>query len=145
MPQLSYSVPTLQQTMEIASAGDLTHANNVLNLAKKGLNEGHRLKCLHLESSIYLNVYLTDQPKTRKVVIDTSEKDIPLGMATVHDASFMGQPNEASQQAYVILLAMQDIPDGRARTHLLDWGSPSIHKIMHSALACDNSSAARAC
>lgn len=69
-------------------------------------------------------------------------QDMSLGMAIVFGAPFMGQPNEASQQAYAIRFATTLIFDGRARTHLLDWGSPNTHRKMTSSRACDSSSAA---
>lgn len=112
MPQLSYSVSDLQQEVDIATVGDLIHANHVRNLAKKGLAEGHRLKLLHPHSTLYLNLALTHAHKTRNLVVDTSDKYLHLGMAAVHAASFMGQPDEASTQAYVILLSAPCIRDG---------------------------------
>lgn len=74
MPPLSYSVSDLPQNVETATVGNLPHANNGLSIAKKGLSVGQQLKLLHLDISIYLNVSLTDNPNSRQVVIDTSEK-----------------------------------------------------------------------
>lgn len=114
----------LRQKVEITTVSELIHANHVLNLAKKDIAEGHRLKCFHLESKLYLNLSLTDTSKTRHDAVDISENYRLLGMAAVHDARFMGQPNEAAQPAHVIRVSTQDIFDGRARTHLLDGGDP---------------------
>jgi hypothetical protein len=65
-------------------------------------------------------------------------------MASVHDASFMGQPGECSQAAYFMMLCSTDLYEGRAKTHLLDWGSGKIHRKMRSTLAAEAASAAKA-
>ena len=39
MPQLAYSVSDLQQKVSQATVGDLVHANNVLNMAKKNVED----------------------------------------------------------------------------------------------------------
>ena len=44
MPQLAYSVSDLQQKVSQATVGDLVHANNVLNLAKKNVEDGQTLR-----------------------------------------------------------------------------------------------------
>ena len=80
------------------------------------------------------------QNKTRKL----NKLPTGLGMAAVHDASFMGQPKEGSQSAYCLMLCSTDLYEGKARTHLLDWGSSKIHRKMRSTLACEAASAARA-
>ena len=67
-----------------------------------------------------------------------------IGLAAVHDASFMGQPKEGSQSAYCLMLCSTKMYEGKARTHLLDWGSGKIHRKMRSTLACEAASAAKA-
>ncbi len=44
-------------------------------------------------------------------------------MAAVHDASFTQQPRAGSQFGYCIILSAKELYDGKAVTHLLDWGS----------------------
>ena len=67
-----------------------------------------------------------------------------VGFGAIHDASFMGQPRDGSQQAYALMLAPTQLYEGKALTHLIDWGSGKIHRKMRSTLACEASSAARA-
>ena len=67
-----------------------------------------------------------------------------LGMAAVHDAGFMGQPGGSSQQAYAILLSTEELYEGTAQCHLLDWGSSRIHRKVRSTLAAEASSCSRA-
>ena len=43
MPQIAYSVSDLQQKVAEATIGDLIHANNVLNQAKKNVEQGQKL------------------------------------------------------------------------------------------------------
>lgn len=119
-PKIAYSVSDLQQKVDIAKVGDLVHAHNILNLAKKLVENGHRLKFLHLPT------------------------DEEIGMTANHVASFMGQPNEASQQAHAILLSTTKIYEGKTATHLIDWGSSKIHRKIRSTLSGEGHSAARA-
>ena len=56
----------------------------------------------------------------------------------------MGQPNEGSQYAYCLMLCSTKLYEGKAVTHLLDWGSGKIHRKMRSTLACEAASAAKA-
>ena len=42
------------------------------------------------------------------------------------------------------MLAPTQLYEGKAATHLIDWGSGKIHRKMRSTLACEASSAARA-
>lgn len=49
MPRLSYSVSDLPHTVEIATVGDLIHANQILNFAKTCVIKGHNLQFLHLD------------------------------------------------------------------------------------------------
>ena len=62
----------------------------------------------------------------------------------MHDASFMQQLNGGSQSAYCLMLCDTAMYEGKARTHLLDWGSSKIHRKMRSTLAAEASSAAKA-
>lgn len=142
MPQLSYSVSDLHQNVETATVCYLIHAHNVLCLARQLVDTGHKLHVLHLDNELDLGVSLTEQNKTRLAHRDTQH--IQMGMAIAHDASFMDQAGESSQQAYAFLLATKIFVDGKAKARLLDWGSSNIHRKMKSTLACDSSSAARA-
>ena len=74
----------------------------------------------------------------------TPKKERAIGFGAIHDASFMGQPRDGSQQAYALMLAPTQLYEGKALTHLIDWGSAKIHRKMRSTLACEASSAARA-
>ena len=42
------------------------------------------------------------------------------------------------------MLAPTQLYEGKALTHLIDWGSGKIHRKMRSTLACEASSAAHA-
>ena len=75
---------------------------------------------------------------------NVNQRQKQLGLAAVHDASFMGQPREGSQQAYCIMLTTTELYDGRALTHLLDWGSSKIHRKVKSTLAAEAASCSRA-
>ena len=66
-----------------------------------------------------------------------------VGLGAVHDASFMQQLNGGSQSAYCLMLCDTAMYEGKARTHLLDWGSSKIHRKMRSTLAAEASSAAK--
>lgn len=81
--------------------GDVIRANNVLGTAKTCVSVGHKLKCLHLDKDLRLEVSLTDKPNTVFGCSGTPSL-YRLAWPPVHDATFMGQPNEASQQAYAI-------------------------------------------
>ena len=120
MPFLAYSVSDLQQKVGEATVGDLVHANNILGIAKRSVQQGQKLKFMNFGH------------------------ESVIGMAAVHDASFMGQPKGGSQQAYALMICPTELYEGRAKTHLIDWGSSKIHRKMRSTLACEASSAARA-
>ena len=67
-----------------------------------------------------------------------------LGIAAVHDASFMGQLNNASQGAYMIMLGSTEISEGRQMTHLIDWQSSKIQRKVGSTIAAEANSARKA-
>ena len=148
MPQLAYSVSDLQQKVAQATVGDLVHANNVLNAAKRQVAQGQKLNFKDLGP----DVLRVDVQHSMKHIKTAKKKFSPftrlnfpnLGMAAVHDASFMGQPKEGSQSAYCLMLCSTKLYEGKARTHLLDWGSGKIHRKMRSTLACEAASAAKA-
>lgn len=72
MPQLSGAVSDLQETVDIATMGGPIHTNHVLNIAKKAVTYGHCLRCLRLDSKLYVNRSYTETSKNRKVVVGTS-------------------------------------------------------------------------
>ena len=116
MPQLSYAVSHLQQQVEQATVSDLVHANNVLNMAKKSVQQGHRQKNLDWGPDLIWEVqHSHPKEKPRRIPKD-------LGFAAIHDASFMGQPKEGSQSAYCLMLCSTKLYEGKVRTHLIDWG-----------------------
>ena len=144
MPQLCYAVSDLQQKVAQATISDLAHANNVLHSAKRSVQQGQKLKFVDLGPDCRMEIqhsYRKHKPQNRRVTEDSQAK---LGFAAVHDASFMGQPKEGSQSAYCLMLCSPRMYEGKALTHLLDWGSSKIHRKMRSTLACEASSAARA-
>ena len=152
MPQLCYLVSDLQQKVAISTVGDLVHANNVLNQAKRWALQNKQ--CLSFKdlgpnacNNVRLDTYHSYQaPKKKKqrMPFPASLLQQNLGLAAVHDASFMGQPNDGSQSAYCLMLCSTQMYEGRARTHLLDWGSSKIHRKVRSTLAAEAASAARA-
>ena len=143
MPQLAYAVSDLQQRVAEAKIGDLVHANNVLHGAMRNVQMGQKLKFLPLGDDVRLELHHSDT--TRKGQ-SRKYRRLPanLGLAAVHDASFMQQPKEGSQAAYCLMLCSTKMYEGRARTHLLDWGSGKIHRKMRSTLASEAASAAKA-
>ena len=76
--------------------------------------------------------------------LDPPKPQSGLGVAAVHDASFMQQPREGSQQGYAVMIGSTDLYDGSAVTHLIDWGSSKIHRKVRSTLAAEAAAAARA-
>ena len=143
MPQLAYNVSDLQQKVAQATVGDLVHANNVLNLAKKNAQDGQKLIFADLGDDVTLQLQHSCKRKSKA---DRSLRKLTskLGMAAVHDASFMGQPGEGSQSAYCLMLCSTNLYEGVAKTHLIDWGSGKIHRKMRSTLAAEAASAAKA-
>ena len=91
MPQLSYAVSDLQQKVEQATVADLAHANNVLSMALRSVQQEQKLKLLDTGSELTWEVHHS-HPKAKPRRIPTD-----LGFAAVHDASFMGQQKEGSQ------------------------------------------------
>ena len=67
-----------------------------------------------------------------------------LGVAAVHDASFMQQPNEGSQYGYMLLLGPTSMYENSKKCHLLDWSSSKIHRKVKSTLAAEAAGASRA-
>ena len=80
----------------------------------------------------------------RKALNPKITSNMELGIGAIHDASFMSQPGEGSQYAYCIMLGSTDLFEGRATTHLLDWGSSKIHRKVKSTLAAEAASCSRA-
>ena len=116
MPQLAYSVSDLQQKVSQATVGDLVHANNVLNLAKKNVEEGQTLRFPVLPEDIRMEMQHSHDPRPEQ----TPKKERAIGFGAIHDASFMGQPRDGSQQAYALMLAPIQLYEGKALTHLID-------------------------
>ena len=58
----------------------------------------------------------------------TPKQERAIGFGAIHDASFMGQPRDGSQQAYALMLAPTQLYEGKAVTHLIVWGSGKIHR-----------------
>ena len=146
MPQLNFLVSDLQQRVSGAKVHDLVHANNVLQLALRHVNENQKLRFLDLGDEVKVELHQSYKNKTPKKARQTllcrlSDK---LGVGAVHDASFMQQVNDGSQQAYCILLASIALYEGRTRTHLLDWNSGKIHRKVRATLAAEAASAAKA-
>ena len=144
MPQITYSVSDLQQKVSEATVGDLVHANNVLNLAKRHVNQGQKLVFKDLGGDSRLEMQHSNRQPSKKGFLPAKQLPRGIGMAAVHDASFMGQPREGSQSAYCLMLCSTKLYEGKALTHLLDWGSSKIHRKMRSTLASEAASAARA-
>ena len=104
MPQLSYHVSDLQQKASIASVHDLHHNNKVTEWVKKwALEDKQKLKFLPFKGDVSVDIVYTEHDPThrRRRQIDRKKK---LGLASVFDASFAGQPDYGSQAGYVILL-----------------------------------------
>ena len=108
----------LQQKVSQATVGDLVHANNVLNMAKKNVEDGQVLRFPVLPGEIRLELQHSHDPRPDM----TPKKERAIGFGAIHDASFMGQPNDGSQQAYALMLAPTQLYEGKAITHLIDWG-----------------------
>ena len=140
MPQLAYSVYDTQQKASHAPVGDLVHANNVLNMANKNVEDRQVLRFPVLPEEIRMELQHSHAPRPEK----TPKQERALGFGAVHDASFMWQPRDGSHQAYALVLAPTQLYEGKAVTHLIDWGSSTIHRKMRSTLACEASSVARA-
>ena len=138
MPFLAYGVSGLQQKVADATVGNLVHANNVLHLAKRCVQQNQKLRFLDLGDDCRMELQHGHGKSNKK------SNQCDLGFAAVHDASFMGQPKDASQCAYCLLLCSTRMYEGKARAHLIDWGSSKIHRKMRSTLACEASSATRA-
>ena len=68
MPQLAYSVSDLQQKVSQATAGDLVHANNVLNLAKKNVEDGQVLRFPVLPEEIRMELQHSHDPRPEKTL-----------------------------------------------------------------------------
>ena len=66
MPQLAYSVSDLQQKVSQATVGDLVHANNVLNLAKKNVEDGQVLRFPVLPEEIRMELQHSHDPRPEK-------------------------------------------------------------------------------
>ena len=154
MPQLSYLVSDLQQKVAIATVKDLVHANYVLRKAKHwALVDKQKLVFRDLGPNVTMS-WEHSMPKkknkenrgpnTYKSLTKQMHNQGGLGMAAVHDASFMQQPKDGSQSAYCLMLCSTDLYEGKARTHLLDWGSSKIHRKVRSTLAAEAASAAKA-
>ena len=124
MPQLAYSVSDLQQKVSEATVGDLVHVNNILNLAKKNVDDGQTLRFPILPDQVRMEVQHSHEMKPEK----TPKKERAIGFGAIHDASFMGQPRDGSQQAYALMLAPTQLYEGKTVTHLIDWGSSKIHR-----------------
>ncbi len=131
---------------------DLSHANRVLGLAKQWAKD-HKQKLIFrpLEES---SVFSVDVIHVSRNIRDVARKsrqhqvllaakaaakaDAPsLGVAAVHDASFMQQPREGSQSGYAIMLGSISLYDGNAVTHLIDWGCQKVHRKVRSTLAAE--------
>ena len=132
MPQLAYSVSDLQQKVSQATVGDLVHANNVLNLAKKNVEEGQTLRSPVLPEDIRMELQHSHDPRPEQ----TLKKERAIGFGAIHDASFMGQPRDGSQQAYALMLAPTQLYEGKALTHLMGWGRGKTHRkiVYHHSL-----------
>ena len=89
MPQLAYAVSDLQQKTEGSTVKDLVHANRVLTTAKNWA-------CRDNQCLIFRPIAATGPAK---VGLEWSRRrsEKQLGLAAVHDAGFMGQPNGGSQ------------------------------------------------
>jgi len=151
MPQLAYNVSDLQQKVSEATIGDLIHANNVLNGAKRNAQMKQKLIFGDLGEDFGMHVHHAYNPSDSKKSKPKGKgkgrvqtKLYDLGLAAVHDASFMGQPREGSQQAYALMLCSTKLFEGKSKTHLIDWSSGKIHRKMRSTLAAEAASAARA-
>ena len=142
MPMLSYSVSDLQQRVSQATVHDLVHANNILNLAKRWCKQQNaKLVFRDLGPELRLDMQHSRGQRFPKASGTPTGK---LGLAAVHDASFMQQLNDGSQSAYCLMLCSTKLYEGVARTHLLDWGSSKIHRKVRSTLAAEAASATRA-
>ena len=144
MPQLAYAVSDLQQKTSGATVKDLVHANCVLTTAKNWAFKDNQ--CLMFRPISASGPSKVGLEWTRRRYQSGKEdlSDKQLGVAAVHDAGFMGQPNGGSQQGCAILISSTDLYDGVAQAHLVDWGSSKIHRKVKSTLAAEASSCQRA-
>ena len=105
MPQLSYAVSDLQQRTAVATVHDLSHANNILALAKRWAElDKQQLVLRPSEGDVCVNCVIKEFDKSSRKKKQTERKQA-LGLGAVHDAAFMQQPQEGSQAGYLIMLA----------------------------------------
>ena len=143
MPQLAYSVSDLQQKTSCATVHDLSHANNVLKLAKQWAeNDKQTLQFKPFKGDVSLGCVVTRERLNKKQRDD--DRKTRLGIGAIHDASFMQQPGEGSQYGYAIMLAPVTLFEEPTVTHLLDWNSAKIHRKVRSTLAAEAAGASRA-
>ena len=144
MPRLAYAVSDLQQKTSGAIVKDLVHVNRVLTTAKNWAFKDNQ--CLIFRPISASGPSKVGLEWTRRRYQSGKEdlSDKQLGVAAVHDAGFMGQPNGGSQQGYAILISSTDLYDGVAQAHLVDWGSSKIHRKVKSTLAAEAASCQRA-
>ena len=152
MPQIAYLVSDLQQRVSGATVNDLVHANNVLQLALRHVNEDQKLRFFDLGTDVVVQMEQThkkenwsyQKPKRRPKQTLLCRLTDQAAIGAVHDASFMQQVNDGSQQAYCIMLSSTQLFEGKTRTHLLDWNSGKIHRKVRATLAAEAASAAKA-
>ena len=89
-------------------------------------------------------IFWTLSDRKKKSAMSRSHSHSSLGVSAVHDASFMQQPNEGSQYAYLLLLGPTSMYDKPCKCHLLDWSSSKIHRKVKSTLAAEAAGASRA-
>ena len=120
MPQLSYAVSDLQPKTDQATVHDLTNANNVLNCAKQWASvDKQKLVFRPFDCDVSMAVVMAEHDKHKRKK-RANERLKKLGLAAVHDASFMGQPGGGSQYGCAIMLGATDLYEKPTKTHLLD-------------------------
>ena len=144
MPGLSYVVSDLQQRVATATVEDLVACNNALKLAREMVAQGLRLEFPVLDDVDKEPTLFWTLSERKKKTLSRDTSNSRLGVAAVHDASFMQQPGEGSQYGYMLLVGPTSLYESSKKCHLLDWSSSKIHRKVKSTLAAEAAGASRA-
>ena len=124
MPMLCFDVSDLQQRKSSLKVSHLLRANFILKRAQEWGRQGFGLSF--------------------------PAGDTKQCLACVHDASFGNQPGSdgndcCSQQGHLLLLGNEGVFQKETQTHLLEWGSSKIKRVVRSTLAAEAAAASHAC
>ena len=114
LPGLAYDVSDLQQRSKELTVSELVRANGVLRMAK-------------------------DMVERDVGLFFPARGELKPSIICAHDASFARQPNEGSQQGYMIMASDTDMKGNLAV--LIDWCSSKIHRVTKSTLAAEAAAA----